>query len=75
MVLGSANYVAPEQAKGDDVGPAADQYSLGCVLFEAVTGRTPYAGANPVAIATQHVSAPVPDPRRTSPTCRPRPPP
>jgi eukaryotic-like serine/threonine-protein kinase len=67
MVLGSASYVAPEQAKGDDVGPAADQYSLGCVLFEAVTGRTPYAGANPVAIATQHVSAPVPDPRQDLP--------
>ncbi|HEV3464498.1 MAG TPA: serine/threonine-protein kinase, partial [Actinomycetota bacterium] len=64
MVLGSANYVAPEQAAGDSVGPAADQYSLGCVLFEAVTGRTPYAGKNPVAIATQHVSAPVPDPRQ-----------
>ena len=67
MVLGSANYVAPEQARDDDVGPAADQYSLGCVLFEAVTGRTPYAGKNPVAIATQHVSAPVPDPRRLQP--------
>ena len=64
MVLGSANYVAPEQAKGDRVGPAADLYALGCVLFEAVTGRTPYAGRNPVAIATQHVSAPVPDPRQ-----------
>ena len=64
MVLGSANYVAPEQAKGDQVGPAADLYALGCVLFEAVTGRTPYAGRNPVAIATQHVSAPVPDPRQ-----------
>jgi len=63
MVLGSANYVAPEQAQGDGVGPAADQYSLGCVLFEAVTGQTPYRGSNPVAIATQHVSAPVPDPR------------
>jgi serine/threonine-protein kinase len=67
MVLGSANYVAPEQAKGDDVGPAADQYSLGCVLFEAVCGRTPYTGANPVAIATQHVSAPVPDPAEHQP--------
>jgi len=67
MVLGSANYVAPEQAQGDDVGPAADQYSLGCVLFEAVTGRTPYGGANPVAIATQHVSSPVPDPRSDLP--------
>jgi eukaryotic-like serine/threonine-protein kinase len=67
MVLGSANYVAPEQATGGNVGPAADQYSLGCVLFEAVTGRTPYAGKNPVAIATQHVSAPVPDPRKLQP--------
>jgi eukaryotic-like serine/threonine-protein kinase len=67
MVLGSANYVAPEQAQGDHVGPAADQYSLGCVLFEAVTGRTPYTGANPVAIATQHVSSPVPDPRSDLP--------
>jgi serine/threonine protein kinase len=67
MVLGSANYVAPEQAQGEDVGPAADQYSLGCVLFEAVTGRTPYTGANPVAIATHHVSSPVPDPRADLP--------
>jgi eukaryotic-like serine/threonine-protein kinase len=67
MVLGSANYVAPEQARGGDVGPAADQYSLGCVLFEAVCGRTPYTGANPVAIATQHVSSPVPDPSRHRP--------
>jgi serine/threonine protein kinase len=63
MVLGSANYVAPEQAKGGHVGPAADLYSLGCVLFEAVTGETPYRGGNAVAIATQHVSAAVPDPR------------
>jgi eukaryotic-like serine/threonine-protein kinase len=63
MVLGSANYVAPEQAQGNPVAPAADLYSLGCVLFEAVTGSTPYQGPNAVAIATQHVSADVPDPR------------
>ena len=67
MVVGSANYVAPEQAKGDDVGPAADQYSLGCLLYEAVTGSPPYRGASAVAIAAQHVSAPVPDPRRPRP--------
>jgi serine/threonine-protein kinase len=63
MVLGSANYVAPEQAQGSPVGPAADLYSLGCVLFESVTGNTPYQGRSAVAIATQHVSSPVPDPR------------
>jgi predicted Ser/Thr protein kinase len=64
MVLGSANYVAPEQAQGSTVGPAADLYSLGCVLFESITGTTPYQGRSAVAIATQHVSAPVPDPRQ-----------
>jgi serine/threonine protein kinase len=63
MVLGSANYVAPEQAQGGHVGPAADLYSLGCVLFEMVTDQTPYTGANAVAIAGQHVTAPVPNPR------------
>ena len=67
MVLGSANYVAPEQAQGADVGPTADQYSLGCVLFEAVTGRPPYSGHSAVAIDAQHVSAPVPDPRHHHP--------
>ncbi len=68
--LGSTNHVAPGQATGDDVGPAADQYSLGCVLFEAVCGQTPHGCANPVAIATQHVSAPVPDPRLHRPDLR-----
>jgi eukaryotic-like serine/threonine-protein kinase len=67
MVLGSANYVAPEQAQDNPVTPAADLYSLGCMLFEAVTGSTPYQGPNAVAIATQHVSAPVPDPRERVP--------
>ncbi len=67
MVLGSANYVAPEQAQGNPVAPAADLYSLGCVLFEAVTGSPPYQGPTAVAIATQHVSAEVPDPRARVP--------
>lgn len=67
MVLGSANYVAPEQAQGNPAGPAADVYSLGCMLFEAVTGSPPYQGPNAVAIATQHVSAEVPDPRERVP--------
>jgi serine/threonine-protein kinase len=67
MILGSANYVAPEQARGGHVGAAADVYALGCVLFEMVTDQTPYTGANAVAIAGQHVSAPVPNPRDRRP--------
>jgi eukaryotic-like serine/threonine-protein kinase len=66
-VLGSAAYVAPEQASGSQVGPAADLYGLGCVLFEMVTGRPPYRGESAVALATQHVSGPVPNPRQLRP--------
>jgi serine/threonine-protein kinase len=66
-VLGSAAYVAPEQASGSQVGPAADLYGLGCVLFEMVTGRPPYRGQSAVALATQHVSGPVPNPRQLRP--------
>jgi serine/threonine protein kinase len=66
MVLGSANYVAPEQAKGDRVGPAADLYALGCVLFEAVTGRTPYAGRNPAARLIRRAMAKEPGDRFAS---------
>jgi eukaryotic-like serine/threonine-protein kinase len=66
-ILGSASYVAPEQASGEQVGPAADLYSLGCVLFEMVTGRAPYQGDNAVALATQHISGPVPNPRAIRP--------
>ncbi|HEX6678929.1 MAG TPA: protein kinase [Actinomycetes bacterium] len=66
-LLGSAGYVAPEQASGARVGPAADLYGLGCVLFEMVTGAAPYRGETAVALATQHVSAPVPNPRERRP--------
>ncbi len=66
-LLGSAGYVAPEQARGARVGPAADLYGLGCVLFEMVTGSAPYRGETAVALATQHVSAPVPNPRELRP--------
>ena len=66
-VLGSAAYVAPEQASGSQVGPAADLYGLGCVLFEMVTGRPPYRGESAVALAAQHVSGPVPNPRQLRP--------
>ena len=60
-VVGSAHYIAPEQARGDAVGPAADQYALGIVLFELLSGCVPYDGEVPVAIALRHLHEPVPD--------------
>jgi beta-lactam-binding protein with PASTA domain len=53
-VLGTAFYLSPEQAAGDEVGPASDTYSLGIVAYECLTGRRPFTGTNPVAVALQH---------------------
>src|SRR3954449_355487 len=54
-VMGTATYFSPEQAQGKPVDPRSDLYSLGCVLFEMLTSRPPFAGDTPVAIAYQHV--------------------
>ncbi|HYH28741.1 MAG TPA: Stk1 family PASTA domain-containing Ser/Thr kinase [Actinomycetota bacterium] len=59
-VLGTASYFSPEQAKGEPVDQRSDIYSVGCVLYELVTGRAPFTGDSPVAIAYKHVrEAPV----------------
>ncbi|MGV9671543.1 Stk1 family PASTA domain-containing Ser/Thr kinase [Gordonia sp. NPDC003504] len=54
-VMGTAQYLSPEQARGIKVDPRSDIYSMGCVLFELLTGEPPFTGDSPVAVAHQHV--------------------
>ena len=60
-VLGTAHYISPEQAQGKDLTPASDIYSLGVVMYEAVTGKLPFDGPDSVSVAMKQVSEyPVP---------------
>src|SRR5690349_10072601 len=60
-VLGTTDYVAPEQAIGDGATEQSDVYSLGVCLWEMLTGHVPFKGENQVAVAMQHVRDPLPD--------------
>jgi serine/threonine-protein kinase len=57
IALGTVAYMSPEQSAGDEVGPATDQYALACVLYEILTGRPPFVGANVRAVIAQHLAA------------------
>lgn len=66
-VLGTAQYLSPEQARGESVDARSDLYSAGCVLFEMLTGRAPFVGASSVDIAAQHVRDRPPAPSELDP--------
>jgi serine/threonine-protein kinase len=66
-VIGTAQYLSPEQARGEQVDARSDLYSAGCLLFELLTGRPPFVGDSSVAVAYQHVREEPPTPSALDP--------
>jgi serine/threonine-protein kinase len=60
MVIGTVDYMAPEQARGEPVGPPADLYAVGIVIFELLAAHLPYTGENTMQVIMGHISKPIP---------------
>jgi eukaryotic-like serine/threonine-protein kinase len=71
-VMGTSDYIAPEQARGSKVDAQSDIYSLGAVLYELLTGEVPFPGDNFVAVAMRHINEPPPSVRERRPDVSPR---
>ena len=67
MIVGTAEYLSPEQTTGARVDERADIYALGCVLYAALTGHPPFQGPTPVSVLMKHVNEPAPDVRTERP--------
>ncbi|GMU42828.1 MAG: serine/threonine protein kinase [Xanthomonadales bacterium PRO6] len=59
-ILGTPHYMSPEQISGQPIDGRSDVYSLGCMLYELLTGRQPFQGDSPIAVCMQHLQAPIP---------------
>ncbi|MDQ4028570.1 MAG: protein kinase, partial [Actinomycetota bacterium] len=71
-MMGTAQYIAPEQASGHPASPASDIYSTGILVFEMLTGTVPFTGESAIAIAMRHASEHVPAPSSINPNVPPR---
>ncbi len=67
MLIGTPQYISPEQAKGDPIDARSDLYSLGVVIFEMLTGRVPFSADTPYAVIHDHIYSPLPLPRSINP--------
>ncbi|MEP7189894.1 MAG: protein kinase, partial [Roseiflexaceae bacterium] len=72
VTFGTADYISPEQARGQTATPRSDLYSLGVTLYETLTNRLPFSGDSSIAVAMQHVSADPPPPRMYNPRIPPQ---
>ncbi len=72
VTFGTADYISPEQARGQTATPRSDIYSLGVTLYEMLTGRLPFSGDSSIAVAMQHVGADPPPPRMYNPRIPPQ---
>ncbi len=72
QIVGTSLYIAPERALGQPAGPPSDVYSLGCVLYQLLTGQPPFRAGSPIAVLHHHLdTAPVPPANSASPSRRP----
>jgi serine/threonine-protein kinase len=67
MVFGTPEYMAPEQARGDELDARCDVYATGIILYELLTGRVPFTGATPLNVLTAHLTEPPQAPRARAP--------